>query len=929
MSTVFPTNLDAYSNPAGTDDVSIVLHSTQHANHNDSIEALEAKVGIDSSADTTSLDYKLKSTSSSNPGHKHTLANGATDVTATVTEINYVDGVTSAIQTQLDGKAASLGADDNYVTDAEKVKLSNLSGTNTGDQDISGKADKSGALTQFVGNTAWRVFYSDTNGDVAELALGADGTFLKSNGAALAPSFSVPAGTGDVSKVGTPVNNQVGVWTGDGTIEGDAALTYDSTTDTLTSVTFAGNLTGNVTGNVSGTSATVTGAAQAAITSLGTLTALQVDNININGNTIISSDVDGNINLTPNGTGKNILANAQVSSLTASEIVITDASKNLVSAAVATYPSLTELTYVKGVTSAIQTQLNAKAASLGADDNYVTDAQLVVIGNTSGTNTGDQTITNSSDATSHTVTLSASGGSVQLIEGSNITLTTGGTAGAGTVTIASTGGSGATAALDNLAAVAINAALVLGTSDAFALGSATKMWSDLFLASGAVINFNNGNLSLTHSAGVLANSGKFLSGTNASTADYSNAQAIFSQANTGDTLSGNVGVVGEANTSGATNGNGVYGWGGVSDSTDGGTPHGGYFGADAIHDGTNIGVGAYAAGSGFSNKGVNSYAITSAAGGDSMGVWGDAGVSDSTDTGTSYGLYGSALETHSGGINVGVYAEATGSAINNYAIWSDQGTNRFDDTSIFGAVITPQANDGAAIGTTALQWSDLFLAEGGVINWDNGDATLTQVGDVVTLAGADLKVTSPGNVSTSVLTTDATQTLTNKTLTSPTLTTPSAFTTGGTITLAENTSIALDPAGSADGKYSGITVTGTAGYTQAFGDLVYLDPTDSRWEACDANSAAAADGDSRGILGMVVSTGTDGTACTILLQGIIRADANFPALTINAPVYVAETAGDIVVTQPTTADVVIRVVGFAITADEIYFNPSPDYITHT
>lgn len=54
--------------------------------------------------------------------------------TLTTTELNYVDGVTSAIQTQLDGKAASLGADDNYVTDAEKVKLGNLSGTNTGDQ---------------------------------------------------------------------------------------------------------------------------------------------------------------------------------------------------------------------------------------------------------------------------------------------------------------------------------------------------------------------------------------------------------------------------------------------------------------------------------------------------------------------------------------------------------------------------------------------------------------------------------------------------------------------------------------------------------------------------------------------------------------------------------------------------------------------------
>jgi hypothetical protein len=41
-------------------------------------------------------------------------------------------------------------------------------------------------------------------------------------------------GGGDVVKVGTPVNNQLGVWTGDGTLEGDANLTYDGTTLTLT-----------------------------------------------------------------------------------------------------------------------------------------------------------------------------------------------------------------------------------------------------------------------------------------------------------------------------------------------------------------------------------------------------------------------------------------------------------------------------------------------------------------------------------------------------------------------------------------------------------------------------------------------------------------------------------------------------------------------
>lgn len=48
---------------------------------------------------------------------------------------------------------------------------------------------------------------------------------------------------------------------------------------------------------------------------------------------------------------------------TASTIAIFDASKNLVTASTGTYPSLTELSYVKGVTSAVQTQINAKQAS--------------------------------------------------------------------------------------------------------------------------------------------------------------------------------------------------------------------------------------------------------------------------------------------------------------------------------------------------------------------------------------------------------------------------------------------------------------------------------------------------------------------------------------------------------------------------------------
>jgi hypothetical protein len=55
--------------------------------------------------------------------------------------------------------------------------------------------------------------------------------------------------------------------------------------------------------------------------------------------------------------------------------------------------------------------------------------------------------------------------------------------------------------------------------------------------------------------------------------------------------------------------------------------------------------------------------------------------------------------------------------------------------------IVPDADDGAYLGTSALGWSDLFLAEGGVINWDNGDMTMTQVSNVLTIAGGTLTAT--------------------------------------------------------------------------------------------------------------------------------------------------------------------------------------------
>ena len=59
MATNFPTSLDSLTNPTTTDQLNSPSHAAQHTNANDAIEQLQAKVGVNSSAVTTSHDYKI------------------------------------------------------------------------------------------------------------------------------------------------------------------------------------------------------------------------------------------------------------------------------------------------------------------------------------------------------------------------------------------------------------------------------------------------------------------------------------------------------------------------------------------------------------------------------------------------------------------------------------------------------------------------------------------------------------------------------------------------------------------------------------------------------------------------------------------------------------------------------------------------------
>ena len=59
----------------------------------------------------------------------------------------------------------------------------------------------------------------------------------------------------------------------------------------------------------------------------------------------------------------------------------------------------------------------------------------------------------------------------------------------------------------------------------------------------------------------------------------------------------------------------------------------------------------------------------------------------------------------------------------------------------------PVTTDGGSLGTSTLNWSDLFLDSGGVVNFDNGDVTLTHASNKLTIDGGDVVLGSGFDIS--------------------------------------------------------------------------------------------------------------------------------------------------------------------------------------
>jgi hypothetical protein len=127
----------------------------------------------------------------------------------------------------------------------------------------------------------------------------------------------------------------------------------------------------------------------------------------------------------------------------------------------------------------------------------------------------------------------------------------------------------------------------------------------------------------------------------------------------------------------------------------------------------------------------------------------------------------------------------------------------------------------------------------------------------------------------------------------------------------------------ADEKCSGITAAFTAGESLVRGDVVYFKAGDSKMHKVNMTA-----GNSEAIpaVAMAAEDISADAVGKFLMQGVIHDAGTFPSFTVAGRLYAPEAEGPPTQTKPSTDGDLVQVIGWAITADKIYFNPSPDYI---
>ena len=130
-----------------------------------------------------------------------------------------------------------------------------------------------------------------------------------------------------------------------------------------------------------------------------------------------------------------------------------------------------------------------------------------------------------------------------------------------------------------------------------------------------------------------------------------------------------------------------------------------------------------------------------------------------------------------------------------------------------------------------------------------------------------------------------------------------------------------------DETVSGVTATFTAGEDLDRGEVVYFKAGDSKmWKAVASASAT-----SRCVAMAAADISADATG-KFLLYGFLGDNGSFPAYTVGGTLYTpeAETSSQNVPEQtaPDSDGDFVQVLGFAVTANSVFFNPSNDIIEH-
>jgi hypothetical protein len=124
-----------------------------------------------------------------------------------------------------------------------------------------------------------------------------------------------------------------------------------------------------------------------------------------------------------------------------------------------------------------------------------------------------------------------------------------------------------------------------------------------------------------------------------------------------------------------------------------------------------------------------------------------------------------------------------------------------------------------------------------------------------------------------------------------------------------------------DHTATGLSAQMLAGGTIAAFETVCIHTVTGEVVITDASAFATAR-----CIGIAPAAISDTATGEILLQGYIRDDTwNW---TVGGTMYLSETAGDMTQTAPSTDGAFVQVLGIALTADVVYFNPSLDIIEH-